>query len=83
MGAVGIGESGVGTAQTRSAGVHHGNELRHRAADVLRHSVGGVTAGGGWWGNGQSFTGSFLMGGAFNPRLPQLYSSAVFVLEAE
>ena len=36
-----------------------------------------------WWGNGQSFTGSFLMGGAFNPRLPQLYSSAVFVLEAE
>ena len=36
-----------------------------------------------WWGNGSSFTGDFLMGGAFNPRLPQLYSSAIFLLEAE
>ena len=36
-----------------------------------------------WWGNGQTFTGDFLMGGGFNPRLPQLYSSAVFVLEAQ
>ena len=36
-----------------------------------------------WWGNGNHFTGDFLMGGAFNPRLPQIYSSAVFVLEAE
>ena len=36
-----------------------------------------------WWGDGQSFTGAFLMGGAFNPRLPLLYSSAVVVLEAE
>ena len=36
-----------------------------------------------WWGNGGSFTGSFLAGGGFNPVLPQIYSSAVFVLEAE
>ena len=36
-----------------------------------------------WWGNGQSFSGSFLASGAFNPSLPALYSSAVFVLEAE
>lgn len=36
-----------------------------------------------WWGNGKSFTGDFLMGGAFNPRLRRIYSSAVFVLEAE
>ena len=36
-----------------------------------------------WWGNGQSFTGEFLASGAFNPVLSQLYSSAVFVLEAE
>ena len=36
-----------------------------------------------WWGHDKAFTGSFLMGGGFNPRLPQLYSSAVFVLEAE
>ena len=36
-----------------------------------------------WWGNGGTFTGSFLMGGGFNPTLPQLYSSAVFLLEAQ
>ena len=36
-----------------------------------------------WWGNGQSFNGDFLMGGGFTPHLPQLYSSAVFVLESE
>ncbi len=36
-----------------------------------------------WWGDGQTFTGAFLSSGAFNPALPQLYSSAVFVLEAE
>ncbi|MBP5334865.1 MAG: alpha-galactosidase [Bacteroidales bacterium] len=36
-----------------------------------------------WWGNGRSFTGAFLESGAFNPSLPSLYSSAVFVLEAE
>ena len=36
-----------------------------------------------WWGNGQSFSGQFLSSGAFNPVLPQLYSSAVFLLEAE
>ena len=36
-----------------------------------------------WWGNGRSWSGSFLASGAFNPILPSLYSSAVFVLEAE
>ena len=36
-----------------------------------------------WWGNGQSFSGEFLASGAFNPVLSQMYSSAVFVLEAE
>ena len=36
-----------------------------------------------WWGDKDSFTGDFLMNGGFNPRLPQKYSSAVFVLEAE
>ena len=35
-----------------------------------------------WWGDGGSFTGSFLASGGFNPVLPQIYSSAVFVLEA-
>ncbi len=35
-----------------------------------------------WWGDGQAFTGDFLMGGGFNPHLPRLYSSGVFVLEA-
>ena len=36
-----------------------------------------------WWGNGQTFSGAFLSSGAFNPSLPSLYSSAVFLLEAE
>ena len=36
-----------------------------------------------WWGNGESFSGAFLGSGAFNPALPTLYSSAVFVLKAE
>ena len=36
-----------------------------------------------WWGNGRSWSGSFLASGAFNPILPSLYSSSVFVLEAE
>ncbi len=36
-----------------------------------------------WWGDGASFDGTFLMEGGFNPVLPRLYSSAVFVLEAE
>jgi alpha-galactosidase len=36
-----------------------------------------------WWGNGQSFTGDFLMGGGFNPTLYGQYASAVFVLEAQ
>ena len=36
-----------------------------------------------WWGDGRSFSGRFLGSGAFNPALPALYSSAVFVLEAE
>ena len=36
-----------------------------------------------WWGNGQVFDGDFLMGGAFAPRLPRMYSSAVFLLEAQ
>ena len=35
-----------------------------------------------WWGSGSSFSGDFLMGGGFKPLLPRLYSSAVFVLEA-
>ena len=34
-----------------------------------------------WWGDGQTFTGAFLGSGAFNPDLPQQYSSAVFYLE--
>ena len=36
-----------------------------------------------WWGDGQSFTGAFLETGAFNPDLPQQFSSAVFYLEAD
>ena len=36
-----------------------------------------------WWGDGQAWSGSFLASGAFNPVLPSLYSSAVFVLESE
>lgn len=36
-----------------------------------------------WWGNGQSFSGAFLSSGAFKPALPSLYSSAIFLLEAE
>ena len=36
-----------------------------------------------WWGNGDTFTGDFLMNGGFNPRLEKPYSSAIFYLEAE
>ena len=36
-----------------------------------------------WWGDGQVFGGDFLQSGAFNPDLPQKYSSAIFYLEAE
>lgn len=36
-----------------------------------------------WWGNGQSFSGAFLESGAFNPSMGGLYSSAIFILEAE
>ena len=36
-----------------------------------------------WWGDGGKFSGAFLASGAFNPHLPALYSSAVFVLQAE
>ncbi|MBR4809866.1 MAG: alpha-galactosidase [Bacteroidales bacterium] len=36
-----------------------------------------------WWGDGGVFSGAFLASGAFNPQLPALYSSAVFVLEAQ
>ena len=35
-----------------------------------------------WWGNGKTFTGSFLQNGGFNPVLQQKYSSAIFLLEA-
>ena len=36
-----------------------------------------------WWGDGDTFSGAFLQSGAFNPDLPQKYSSAVFYLEAD
>ena len=36
-----------------------------------------------WWGDGKEFSGAFLGTGAFNPDLPQKYSSAVFYLEAK
>ena len=36
-----------------------------------------------WWGDGDVFSGEFLQSGAFNPDLPQKYSSAVFYLEAK
>ena len=36
-----------------------------------------------WWGDGGTWSGAFLGSGAFNPRLPALYSSAVFLLEEE
>ena len=35
-----------------------------------------------WWGNGERFTGDFLMNGGFNPVLNGSNASAVFVLEA-
>lgn len=35
-----------------------------------------------WWGDGGTFRGDFLQSGAFNPDLPQQYSSAIFYLEA-
>ncbi len=35
-----------------------------------------------WWGDGQSFTGSFLAGGGFNPLFRESNTSAVFLLEA-
>jgi len=36
-----------------------------------------------WWGNAQTFDADFLMNGGFNPLLPQQYSSAIFLLEAQ
>ena len=36
-----------------------------------------------WWGNEKAFSGKFLASGSFNPVLSQMYSSAVFLLEAE
>ena len=36
-----------------------------------------------WWGDGDAFSGAFLATGAFNPDLPQQFSSAIFYLEAE
>ena len=36
-----------------------------------------------WWGNGDTFTGDFLMNGGFNPHLYKTFSSAIFYLEAE
>ena len=36
-----------------------------------------------WWGNGESFTGDFLMNGGFNPRIYKTHESAIFYLEAE
>ncbi|MGN0189210.1 MAG: alpha-galactosidase [Candidatus Cryptobacteroides sp.] len=36
-----------------------------------------------YWGNGKSFSGSFLMNFGLNPEMPTIYSSAVFLLEAE
>ena len=35
-----------------------------------------------WWGDGGSFSGSFLQGGGFNPVLQKKYASAIFLLEA-
>ncbi|MBQ6199143.1 MAG: alpha-galactosidase [Bacteroidales bacterium] len=35
-----------------------------------------------WWGNGERFSGDFLMNGGFNPVLNGSNASAVFVLEA-
>ena len=34
-----------------------------------------------WWGNGQSFSGDFLMNGGFNPLLNGSNASAIFLLE--
>lgn len=50
-----------------------------RSYKVVEQNVDGSC----WWGSGKTFSGSFLMNGGFNPVLPQIYSSAVFVLEAE
>ena len=36
-----------------------------------------------WWGNGQSFSGDFLMSQGMNPQLKKIYDSAIFILEAE
>jgi alpha-galactosidase len=35
-----------------------------------------------WWGDGQTFSGSFLAGGGFNPLFREANTSAVFLLEA-
>ena len=47
------------------------------------HPDGAPVSASCWWGNGKAWSGAFLASGAFNPVLPALYSSAVFVLEAE
>lgn len=36
-----------------------------------------------WWGNGGTFTGSFLSSGGFNPIFREANTSAVFLLECE
>ncbi|MBR1569681.1 MAG: alpha-galactosidase [Bacteroidales bacterium] len=64
----------VGGKTFRLQGLDPGRKYRVKEQNTDRPS---------WWGDGQAFTGSFLAGGGFNPVLPQIYSSAVFCLEAE
>ncbi len=36
-----------------------------------------------WWGSGKTFSGAFLMNYGINPNMQKIYTSSVFLLEAE
>ncbi|MBO4475898.1 MAG: alpha-galactosidase [Bacteroidales bacterium] len=61
-----------------------GHVFRLRGLDpALKYRVTEQNVDGScWWGDGRTFSGSFLSGGGFNPVFREADTSAVFLLEA-